>query len=171
MSKFALELLSREHERAGFDCGIEPLNKYLRETARGHLEKGVSVTRVLEEAEASPPKPIAGYFTLSTTAVEITAWAPQPKGLPKAPVGAVLLGRLGVDRRWQGHGLGERLVGLACLFSLRTLEATGGIGLVVDASTEEVVSFYERFGFNRVGETRLRLFLPTASVKGAAEGK
>ena len=56
MSGFDLELLSGEHDRKGFCCGKESLDRYLRETARGHLAKGVSITRVLVERDAGKPK-------------------------------------------------------------------------------------------------------------------
>jgi hypothetical protein len=67
MSAFDLELLSEQHDRTGFHCDIESLERYLRETARGHLSKGMSVTRVLVQRDARPPKPILGYFTLTAS--------------------------------------------------------------------------------------------------------
>lgn len=164
MSRFAVEILSRDHDRARFDSGLESVDRYLRETARGHTEKGVSLTRVLVEADAPPPKRVVGYFTLSTVPVEAAAWPGVPKGLPKQPLTAVLLGRLAVDKEWQGIKRGERLLGLARQFAVQTLEATGGVGLVVDAANESVVRFYEKFGFRSVEAGALRLFLPRATL-------
>jgi hypothetical protein len=65
MSSYVLELLDASHDRAGFFSGLDSVDRYLRETARGHLEKGVSVTRVLVETDAVSPKLVLGYFTLS----------------------------------------------------------------------------------------------------------
>ena len=48
MSSYALEILAECHDRAGFTSGLESVDRYLQETARGHLEKGISVTRVLK---------------------------------------------------------------------------------------------------------------------------
>ncbi len=62
---YSLELISREHDRERFDCGSEPLNAYLQQTARQHSERGISRTFVLVESEAPVPKPVLGYFTLS----------------------------------------------------------------------------------------------------------
>jgi hypothetical protein len=39
-----IEILSRRHNRDGFDCGSDPLNTYLRHTARQHIERGISRT-------------------------------------------------------------------------------------------------------------------------------
>lgn len=55
MSSYALELLADGHDQAGFASGLETVDRYLRETARGHMLKGVSVTRVLVEGGALPP--------------------------------------------------------------------------------------------------------------------
>ena len=94
MSRFVLELLDKSHDRKGFTCGLESIDDYLRKTARGHTEKGVSLTRVLVEVNAVAPKPILGYFALTPIMVEAAGWPEVPKGLPKNPVGAVLLGRM-----------------------------------------------------------------------------
>ena len=83
MSSYVLELLDASHERVGFFSGLDSVDRYLRETARGHMEKGVSVTRVLVEAEAEAPKPVLGYFTLSNITVEAREWPGAPKGLPR----------------------------------------------------------------------------------------
>jgi hypothetical protein len=72
MLSYALELLTEIHDRAGFYSGLESVDRYLWETARSHLAKGDSVTRVLVGADALPLKQILGYFTLSTILVEAT---------------------------------------------------------------------------------------------------
>ena len=46
MSSYVLELLDGAHDRSGFVSGLDSVDRYLRETARSHMEKGVSVTRV-----------------------------------------------------------------------------------------------------------------------------
>lgn len=169
MSSYAIELLSEEHDRAGFASGLESVDRYLRETARGHLAKGVSVTRVIVGAEAVPPKPILGYFTLSTIVVEATAWPGAPKSLPRQPISAVLLGRLAVSKEAQGKGIGSMLVAVARQLAGEAILRTGGLGMVVDAANEELVDYYARFGFRRVSPTGMRLFLPATSLEGGAE--
>lgn len=164
MSRFALELLDTSHDRKAFHSGLPSVDQYLKETARSHTEKGVSLTRVLVRAEAKPPKAILGFFTLTPCMVEAAGWPDVPKGLPRNPVGAVLLGRLAVDKSMQGEGIGTRLLSLARRITAESLAATGGIGMVVDAATDELISFYERFGFHRISRDSRRLFLPTRSL-------
>jgi len=65
MSLYAIELLTAAHDRANFTSGLDTVDRYFREVAREHLEKGVTVTRVLVEKEDSAPKPVFGFFTLS----------------------------------------------------------------------------------------------------------
>lgn len=164
MSRFALELLNASHDRKTFESGLKSIDRYLRETARSHTEKGVSLTRVLVHADAAPPKPVLGYFTLTPCMVEAAGWPEVPKGMPRNPVGAVLLGRLAVAAGMQGAGIGSRLLALARRISHNSLTSTGGIGMVVDAATDDLVTFYERYGFVRISPISQRLFLPVRSL-------
>lgn len=166
MSSYVLELLDGSHDRAGFFSGLDSVDRYLRETARGHLEKRVSVTRVMVETDASPPKTVLGYFTLSCITVEAREWPGAPKGLPRQTVSAVLLGRLAVAQVAHGKGIGSMLVATARQLARETIVRTGGLGLVVDAANEEIVGFYARHGFRRVAPEGLRMFLPAASLEG-----
>lgn len=139
MLSYILELLDGSHSRAQFVSGLDSVDRYLGETARGHMEKGVSITRVLVETEATPPKIVLGYFTLSNITVEAREWPGAPKGLPRQAVSAVLLGRLAVAQAAHGQGIGAMLVASARQLARETIMRTGGVGLVVDAANEEIV--------------------------------
>jgi ribosomal protein S18 acetylase RimI-like enzyme len=164
MSRYALERLDASHDRSSFVSGLETIDQYLRETARSHTEKGISLTRVLVDADSIPPKRVLGYFTLTPCMIEAAGWPNAPKGLPKNPVGAILLGRLGVSKNVQRAGIGKRLLALARRIAHDSLAATGGIGMVVDAASEELVSYYEYHGFVRISIASRRLFLPVRSL-------
>ena len=60
-----IEPLAKSHDRDGFDCGSEPLNLFLNQTARQHAARGISRTFVLVEENASEPKTILGFFSLN----------------------------------------------------------------------------------------------------------
>lgn len=164
MSEFDLELLSEDHDRQGFLCGSESLNRYLRETARGHLAKGVSITRVLIERGARKPKPVLGYFTLTGTLAKASDWPGAAKGLPAMPVPIVLLGRLAVAEDWQGRGIARLLLAAAREIAAASMRGAGGVGLAVDPAGEKLVAFYAKYGFKRVEDTSLRMFLPLDSL-------
>ena len=153
----------------GFVSGLDSVDRYLRETARGHMEKGMSVARVLIEAEAMTPKAVLGCFTLSNISVEAREWPEAPKGLPRQAVSAVLLGRLAVAQASHRKGIGSMLVASARQLARETIMRTGGIGLVVDAANEEIIGYYVRYGFIRVVPAGLRMFLPRVSLEAGAE--
>ena len=164
MSAFDLELLTNERAQNAFRCGSESLERYLRETARGHLAKRVSITRVLVERNAVRPKPILGYFTLTSTLAKAVNWPGAAKGLPDRPVPIVLLGRLAVAEVWQGKQIGKLLMAAAREVAAASMRGAGGIGLAVDPADEQLVAFYARYGFVRVEEQSLRMFLPLDSL-------
>ena len=151
------------HERQGFDCGRHELNDWLRQVARQHQEKGLSKTfvAILEEV----PETICGYYALTLAELESQhlpdAWR---KKLPRRIPG-VRLGRLAVDRQYQGKGLGELLLVDALTRAQRIYTEAGGIGLFVDAIDERAAEYYRRFGFEASPDNPQLLFL-SAKVIG-----
>jgi len=164
MSGFDLELLSDAHDSKGFRCGMDSLERYLRETAKRHLTKGVRITRVPVERNARKPKPVLGYFTLTSTVASASNWPGVAKGLPSMPVPMVLLGRLAVAEDWQGRGIARLLLAAARQIASASMRGAGGIGMAVDPADEELVAFYAKYGFRRVDEESLRMFLPLDSL-------
>ena len=70
------------------------------------------------------------------------------------------LGRLAVDKQYQGKRLGEVLLVDALTRARRIHIDAGGIGLFVDALDHEAAGFYTRFGFLPMPDDPLLLFLP-----------
>ena len=155
--------LAGSHERQGFDCGRHELNDWLRQVARQHQEKGLSkiFVAILEEV----PETICGYYALTLAELESQhlpdAWR---KKLPRRIPG-VRLGRLVVDRQYQGKGLGELLLVDALTRAQRIYTEAGGIGLFVDAIDERAAEYYRRFGFEASPDNPQLLFL-SAKVIG-----
>lgn len=163
-SRFAVELLRKDHDREGFDCGNAELNAYLRVQARQEMERGAAVVYVLVPEHA--PKAIAGFYSLSSTAVKLTDW-PEGVGkkLPRYPlVPATLIGRLAVAGSYRGLRLGERLVIDALSRSLTASRSVGSTAVIVDAKQAEVVGFYKRYGFIPFLDQPQHLFLPMKTI-------
>ena len=160
-----VELLDATHDRSGFDCGVEPLNRYLQQIARQHIAKGISKTFVLVDEHAAAPKPVLGFFTISLCHVlgqQVPAkWA---KKLPDQ-IPAMRLGRLAVARTQQGAGYGKALLAEALNRIARVADLAGGIGLFVDAKDEAAAAFYARFGFEPTPAGPLTLFMPTETIR------
>lgn len=150
--------LAGSHDRQAFDSGRQELNDWLWQVARQHQDKGLSKTFVaVREIE---PARICGYYALTLAELENRhlpdAWR---KKLPRRIPG-VRLGRLAVDRQYQGKGLGELLLIDALTRARRIYAEAGGIGLFVDAIDEQTVGYYRRFGFEAAPDNPLLLFLP-----------
>ena len=154
--------LTGSHDRQGLDCGRQELNLWLRQVARQHQDKGLSKTFVAVREEE--PARIRGYFALTLAELEYRhlpeAWR---KKLPRRIPG-VRLGRLAVDKRYQGKRLGELLLADALTRAQRIYAEAGGIGLFVDALDERAADYYRRFGFTAAPDNPLLLFLPAQVI-------
>jgi GNAT superfamily N-acetyltransferase len=163
-----LILLQKSHDRRRFDCGSQELNSFLQQTARQHLEKGLSTTHVLIEDDG---KTIKGFYTLTLCEVEgVTLPEDFSKKLPPERIPAVLLARLGVDLSFQKQGLGKALLIEAIRDAVRVIEKGGGIGLFVDAKDEAAKSFYEALGFVALPGQPRKLFLPVKTLRQVVSG-
>ena len=162
-----IELLTPSHDRDGFDCGSEPLNLFLKQTARQHAQRGISRTFVLVDESAIAPKPILGYFALNICQVKSESLTPQEaKKLPR-DVSGVRLGRLAVSGAHQRQGIGTKLLVAAMGKFMEIFNTAGGIGLFVDAKDQDAKRYYEQFGFASLPTNELELFLPVKTIQEA----
>ena len=152
--------LDPRHDRSGFACGIDALDRYLRTQAGQDTRKRMTARFM---ACAHGEQAIAGYYTLAATSVALTDLPPDLiERLPRYPaVPATLLGRLAVDRRHRGRGLGELMLFDAFSRALRSEIAT--FALLVDAKDDAARAFYERYRFMTLTGGG-RLFLPLAEI-------
>ena len=156
-------LLAGSHDRRGFDCGRQELNDWLSQVARQHQDKGVSRTFVAIREEA--PKRICGYYALTLAELENrhlpAAWRRKlPRRIP-----GVRLGRLAVDKQYQGKRLGELLLVDAMTRARRIYAEADGIGLFVDAIDEQAAMYYRGFGFQAAPDNPLLLFLSAKAAE------
>ena len=162
-----IELLAKTHDRDGFDCGSEPLNLFLKQTARQHAERGISRTFVLVDEVATTPKPIIGFFSLNICQIKSESLTPQEaKKLPR-DVAGVRLGRLAVAKANQRQGIGKALLVAAMGKFIEIFNSAGGIGLFVDAKDRDAKRYYEQLGFVSMPSNELELFLPVKTIQEA----
>ena len=152
--------LTGAHDRHDFDCGRPELNDWLRQIARQHADKGLSRTFVAIQEEA--PERICGYYALTLAEIE-QRQLPEAlrKKLPHRIPG-IRLGRLAVDARYQGKGLGELLLVDVLMRAQRIHQEAGVVGLFVDALDERAAGFYRHFGFLAAPDNPLLLVFPVA---------
>jgi len=153
------------HERAHFDCGDADLNDYLKRKLNQQMKRGVTVGYVLATAEGR----IAGYVTLSAGELPIGV-IPDGHHFPLTlPLPTTLIGRLAVDKEFQGRGLGGDLLIHALKMAVRTAERVASAVVEVDTASDEARSFYEHFGFRRLPDDQLHLYLPIADARVVVE--
>lgn len=154
----APERLSLAHKLSQFDCGDPSLNDWLKKRALSNNGK-TSQTFVVEIGGE-----VAGYYSLAAGAVERDAAPSKLKRNSVDPIPVVVLGRLAVDLRFRGRGLGADLLRDAILRSIRIAEDVGVRALLVHALDESAVDFYKRFNFlpSPISERTLMLPLDAA---------
>ncbi len=162
-----VEPLARSHKRENFDCGEPTLNDYLHRQATQDMRRGVSRVYVARERGASK---VLGYYTLSAASFGRKSLPEkEAKRLPHYPVPAALLGRLAVDRMYQGQQLGRYLLFDALYRVLHAAETLAVYALVVDAKNDSARAFYERYGFRHFPDLPSRLFIPIETLRRGAE--
>ncbi len=76
------KLLNKSHHKKSFDCGIEPLNQYLKQRAGQELRRHLAFPYVMTfEGEND----IKGYYTLSSSAVSLADLPPDLAKLTRYP--------------------------------------------------------------------------------------
>jgi GNAT superfamily N-acetyltransferase len=112
-----------------------------------------------------PNGTIAGYYTLSSTSVQLGELPQQvARKLPRYPlVPAALLGRLAVDRRQQGRGYGRFLLADALYRAVKSEIAS--FAVIVDAKDDTARRFYERESFLPFPDQPRKLFRPMADIR------
>lgn len=156
------------HSAAGFSCGNASLDEYIRLHQERDEHDHTAVTFVLVEKEAiSNPKRILGYFTLSSFALprQQARRRDRDKHLGRYnPVPAVLLGRLAIDTRFQGQGLGSTIMLASLMKVLRIREDIGISVVVVHAIDEAAAAIYQHQGFTQFRDEPFHFYYPLATI-------
>ncbi len=157
---FRLELLGARHAIAEFASGNAAIDTYLHTSALPEQQMGLSSVTVALDPKAHDA--VIGFLTLSPLSIRIDPRVLAALGMAAVPypaVGGYLLGRLGVDRRYQRRGIGAALVAVAVAQARHGQATTGGAFLGVDAKDEALLAWYERLGFVRLGPHNRRVVL------------
>jgi predicted GNAT family N-acyltransferase len=157
--ELGIVLLNEQHDRAGFTCGVESLDRYLKTQAGQDVRRKANAVFIL--SEIGEPARILGYYTLCAMAVA-QGDVPEAarKHVPRYPlVSATLIGRLAVVKDRQGQRLGPVLLADALARAFASASTVGSSMVIVDALDESAAGFYAAHGFVRLPDS-LRLVLP-----------
>jgi ribosomal protein S18 acetylase RimI-like enzyme len=156
---FSIEPLG-SHIRREFSCGVSDLDRYFREIVSQDIKRRVSNCFVAIDDAGT----VAGYYTLAATSLPMTELtSEEAKRLPRYPLLPTgLIGRLAVDQRFRGQGLGSGLIVDAVTRAMRSEPAI--FALVVDAKDDAAMRFYRYLGFREFLSQPMRMFIPIAEA-------
>jgi GNAT superfamily N-acetyltransferase len=161
----APEHLSAEDDLSAFDSGVPDLDEWLRRRAAGNEATGASRTYVVRAAGR-----VVGYYALAAGGVaQATATGRVRRNMPD-PVPVMVLGRLAVDRSYQGRGIAKGLLRDAILRTLQVARMAGIRALLVHAISPEAKRFYEHCGFLASSVDPMTLMITVAGAERALGG-
>lgn len=154
-----IALLAKQHNRAGFYCGDEEMDDFVHHFLAQQVRAGETTCYVLEDVQTYV---MVGFFTLNPLSIPKED-LPVGRRLAYPEASVYLLGRLAVDRRYQGMGYGALMVREAVAL-LHEQNVPRGLGLLTELKNDQLKVFYKRLGFFEIEPNRLsgrlRMFLP-----------
>ncbi|HRW76518.1 MAG: GNAT family N-acetyltransferase [Lewinellaceae bacterium] len=155
------------HDREGFACGHPALDNYLSRNAIDDQKEGLARCYVMVD----PQNKIAGYYTLTMANVpkESIPREHLNRKIRYEDIPVILLGRLAVDRAWQGKGLGKFLLVDALAKSVEASLRVGARAVVVDPIDDRARDFYLKYGFYPLPDSG-KLFLPIRAIRTTITG-
>jgi len=158
-------LLKKEFVRKYFDCGKPSLNHYIHSQVSQDVKKKLAVCFVLL---ATDNQTVEGYYTLSNGSIPYddvpeSLRKKHPKSYDYIPV--TLLGRLAIDLRLKGKGLGGKILVDALKRSLIVSEhELGSVAVIVDPLDKEAEKYFSHFGFIKLPGSG-KMFLDMKTIK------
>lgn len=146
--------IREDDDTATFDSGEPSLDEYLRKRAYANHLQGASRCFVTCRRGR-----VVGYYALAAAGVQRSdALGKVRRNMPE-PVPVILLSRLAVDRKEQGHGLGSHLLRDAIARCVEAAEIIGVRAMLVHALHEDARAFYAHFDFEPSPTDPLHLML------------
>ena len=165
MSNFLLELYTGARDVSTFDCGNKEMTDWLLRHAPASHRADLARTYLALDGDV-----VAGYFSMTTGSVRPED-APKrfARGMPRYPIGTILIARLAVDSRYQCQRLGSRLLAEALRRAVSASDAAAARLVVVDAVDDRAVTFYRRWGFIDAPDNPRRLYRKMSDIRASLE--
>lgn len=166
MSEVALALFTGEHDLEDFGCGNDELNIWLKRHALASHKADLARTYLAVDHSV-----VAGYVSLTTGSVRPED-APKrlARGMPRYPIGTILIARLAVDLDYQRQRLGSRLLAEALRRAIAASDAAAARLIVVDAIDDDAAAFYRRWGFIDTPDNPRRIYRKMSDARASLEG-
>ncbi len=148
------------HDLNAFDSGNATLNDWLIKRALKNQQNGASRTFV-----TCSKNQVIAYYALSTGSVERDiATGNFSRGMPE-PIPVIVLGRLAVDKSYQGQGIGSALLKDAMLRTVSIADNVGVRGFLVHAISDDAKRFYLKYGFQESPMEPMTLLISVINIK------
>ena len=161
---YLTELLNAKHKKSEFLCGKAMLDRYLHEQASQDVKKKLTACFVKVDGDTGL---LQGYYTLSNNGIS-KDFIPNEfqKKLPPSytSIPVTLLGRLAIDARFQGQGIGKLLLLDALYRCFHLSQNIGSFAVVVDPLDEEAEAFYHKYGFIKLPDSG-KMFLLMKTIE------
>jgi GNAT superfamily N-acetyltransferase len=108
---------------------------------------------------------VIAYYALASGAIAVEAAPGRFRRNMPSPIPVVVLGRLAVDRNWQGLGIGRALFRDAARRVAQAADAIGIRGIVVHAISEPARNFYLALGFDPSPLEPMTLMVTLADIR------
>jgi GNAT superfamily N-acetyltransferase len=138
----APEKLNPAHDLSQFRCGEPELDDWLKRRALQNEESGASRSYVV-----CIGRQVIGYYALSAGAAAHRDAPGRVKRNMPNPVPVMVIGRLAIDLKFQGRGIGTALLKDAVLRTVQAAKIAGIRAILVHAISEGAKRFYEILGF------------------------
>lgn len=162
------------HDRAGFSCGVERLDNFLKLSAKKQQKD--DMTRVYVVVEDGDDK-IHGYHAINLGIMNMDELPKRPRGAPdhgELPV--LFLGQVAVSRAAQGKGLGSILMHHVFEKANVVAEQAGCFAIVLDVMSDgdneafqKRMAWYAEFGFQSFKSQPSRMFMTMKQVRQILE--
>jgi GNAT superfamily N-acetyltransferase len=162
-----IEKLHRSHAVDQFTCGQPELDRFLIRRALQAQQANSSQTYV-----AVNDNEVVGFYTIVAGEVQhVEAPERVVKGMPRHPIPLLVLARLAVHTKAQGHRMGSGLLLDALGRALQVADMIGVRALAVHAKDEKAIAFYRHFGFTSSPTDARHVFMIIKDIRLAAGEK
>ena len=135
--------LADNHDVEAFASGAPTLDAWIRRKARANQASGASRTYVLCCSDR-----VVGFYALAAGSVSHDLSPRKLRQNMPDPVPVIVLGRLAIDAREQGNGLGRALLRDAVLRVAAAAREVGVAAMLVHALNDRAKAFYVAAGFD-----------------------
>lgn len=157
----APQRLTHEHNVLEFKSKSEALNNWLKEKALKNEGDTARTFVVTVENQ------VIGYYCLATGSVTHLVAVSKAKRNAPDPIPCMLIGRLAVDTKWEGQGIGSGLLKDAIIRILSVSQIAGVRCILVHAKDEEAKRFYLKRGFQPSPIEPLTLMMTLKDIRAS----